>query len=104
MNALMWYVFGVSFFLFHLLNYLLVGAMRHNHPALYQSLGAPSAFHFLLYRRDFISHPYTALILRREYREKLKQFHELRQMAQATMACAVVCVTAGATLWLVLPR
>jgi hypothetical protein len=104
MNTLMWYVFGASFFLFHLLNYLLVDAMRRHHPGLYQELGAPTAFHFLVYRRDFITHPYTALILRREYREKLKQFRELRQMAQATVACAIVCVTAGATLWLVLPR
>lgn len=102
-NTVMWYAFGAGFLLFHVLNYLLVGAMQRNHPALYQALGAPSAFHFLLYRRDFISHPYTALILRREYREKLTPFRELRQIAQAIFACALVCLTAGATLWLVLP-
>lgn len=103
MNTLLWYAFFVTFFLFHLLNYLLVRAMQGNHPDLYQELGAPSAFHFLLYRGDFITHPYTALILRREYRVKLAAFHELRQIAQAAFGCGVACLTAGVTLWLVLP-
>jgi hypothetical protein len=103
MTTLAWYVFGVSFFLFHLLNYLLVGALRRNHPDLYRELGTPSDFHFLLYRSDFISHPYTALILRRQYQARLAPFRELGQMARAVFACGVVCLTAGLTLWLVLP-
>lgn len=103
MRTLLWYVFGASFFLFHLVNYLLVAAMRRNHPDLHRELGEPSAFHFLLYRSDFITHPYTALILRREYRVKLGSFRELRQMAQLEFACGVVWLAAGATLWLVLP-
>lgn len=103
MRTLLWYVFGASFLLFHLANYLLVAAMRRNHPALHRDLGQPSVFHFLLYRRDFITHPYTALILRREYRTRLGPFRELRQMARTVFGCGVVCLTAGLTLWLVLP-
>lgn len=102
MNSLLWYVLGASFFLFHLLNYALVVSMRRNHPDLYRALGEPSAFHFLAYRADFIAHPYTTLILRREYRARLKPFRELRQMAQAAFAVGVVCLAAGLTLWLVI--
>lgn len=103
MNTLMWYAFGASFLLFHLLNYLLVGSMRRNHPGLYRNMGAPSSLHFLTWQKDFLHHPYTALILRHEYVEKLKPFRELRQIARVIFACAIVCVTAAATLWLVLP-
>lgn len=103
MNTLLWYVFIATFFLFHLLNFLLVKALQGNHPGLYREFGAPSAFHFLWYRADFITHPYTALILRREYRAKLAAFQELHQMAKAAFGCGVACLTAGLTLWLVLP-
>lgn len=102
MNTALWYVFIAAFVLFHLLNYLLVSALRGNHPDLYRELGAPSAFHFLLYRADFITHPYTSLILRRDYRAKLNAFRELHQMAQGVFACGLVCLVAGLTLWLVL--
>jgi hypothetical protein len=103
MKTLLWSVFIAAFLLFHLLNYLLVGAIRRNHPDLYRDLGAPSAFHFLLYRGDFITHPYTSLILRREYRVRFETFRELRQMARAAFGCGLVCLVAGLTLWLVLP-
>ena len=103
MDSVLWYVFIAAFLLFHLLNYLLVQAMRRNHPELYRALGAPSGFHFLLYRGDFVTHPYTGLILRRAYRTRLKAFRELRQMAQAAFASGLLCLVAGLTLWLVLP-
>lgn len=102
MKILLWYVVGATFVLFHLLNYLLVASLRRNHPELYRALGAPTALHFLLYRGDFIAHPYTALILRRAYREKLQPFRELRQMAQLAFACGLVCLVAALTLWMVL--
>lgn len=103
MKSLLWYACGASFLLFHLLNYQLVKAMQRNHPDLYRALGEPGAFHFLLYRNDFIVHPYTALILKREYRAKLQPFHELYQIAQAIFASGVVCLAAAVTLWLVIP-
>ncbi len=101
MATLLWYVAGAGFLLFHLLNYLLVKAMQRNHPDLYRALGEPSAWHFLLYRGDFVTHPYTALILRREYRDKFRAFRELRQIAQAAFASGAVCLVAALTVWLV---
>jgi len=56
-----------------------------------------SAFHFLVNRPAYFSHPYSAFILKRQYQEKLKAFHGLHALAQwifTSLALAVIAALA----------
>jgi len=97
MTVFLWYVFGGAFFAFHLLNYMLVVSIYGEHTDLYKELGEPSAFHFLVNRPSYFSHPYSVFILKRQYQTKLKPFHGLHALAQwifVSLALAVIAALA----------
>jgi len=97
MTIFLWYLFGVAFFLFNLLNYILVVYIHGEHPVLYKELGEPSAFHFAVNRTNYFSHPYTLFILKRQY-QKLKPFHGLYALAQWIFVSLTLAVIAALTL------
>jgi hypothetical protein len=97
MTTFLWYVFGGAFFAFHLLNYMLVVSIYGAHTDLYKELGEPSAFHFLVNRPSYFSHPYSVFIFKRQYQTKLKPFHGLHALAQwifVSLALAVIAALA----------
>jgi hypothetical protein len=98
MTIFLWYVLGAAVFAFHLLNYMLVVSIYGEHPDLYKELGEPSAFHFLVNRPSYFSHPYSVFILKRQYQAKLKSFHGLRALAQWIFASLVTAVIAALAL------
>ncbi len=95
MTFFLWMLVGTAVFLFNLLNYILVIYLHGEHQALYEELGSPSAFHFLLRStRLFSLHPYTKFILFREYRSKLKESRGLYGICQWMVGCAIACILA----------
>ena len=98
MTVFLWYVFGVAFFAFHLLNYMMVVSIHGEHTDLYKELGEPSAFHFLVNRSSYFRHPYSVFILKRQYKTKLKSFHSLHTLAQWILVSLTLAILAGLIL------
>jgi hypothetical protein len=98
MTIFLWYVFGVACFTFHLLNYILVVYLHGEHEALYKELHEPSAFHFLVNRPKYFSHPYSVFILKRQYRTKLMSFPGLFRLAQWIFGSLILAVLSAIAL------
>jgi hypothetical protein len=95
MTFFLWMLAGAAVFIFNLLNYILVIYLHGEHPALYDELGQPSAFHFLLRSsRLFSLHPYTRFVLFREYRSRLKESRGLYALCQWMIGSAIVLLLA----------
>ena len=98
MTIFLWYVFGVTCFTFHMLNYILVVSIHGDHPTLYKELGEPSAFHFLLNRYKYFTHPYSLFIFNRQYRSKLSSSRGLYRLAQGIFGSLIVAILSAVAL------
>jgi hypothetical protein len=99
MTIFLWYVLGISFFSFILLNYILVVYLAGEHPELYKKLGEPSAFHFLLRSKSlFAMEPYSKFLFERQYQTELKPFHGLYVLSQWIFGLLIVMAIAASAL------
>ena len=90
MVIFLWSIFCLSFFSFHLLVYILVITIHHEHPNLYKKLGEPSFLQYLQKSSSLRFHPLTIFLFSRHYRISFQDDKWALRLSQLTFTTLIL--------------